>query len=94
MEAPDCTFSHVALVLLLSGRGVPLVQHVVFATHLHAWELFFVSSIFLSVLGLVAAGAAGVMGSIRGLSPAELVVTPAGRWVRLAVVEWVTYRSV
>lgn len=65
-----------ALALLYVGRGVPLVQHVVFATHIHAWTLLFVGSMVLLVwspfLSMVASGVGWVMGMTRG----ELLAHP------------------
>lgn len=51
----------VVLWLLHLGRRVPLLQHVVFAVHLHAWELLFIGTIFLMALsGVTQLALAGI----------------------------------
>lgn len=80
-----------ALLVLFVGRGVPLVQHVVFATHLHAWELFLVSSVFLPLLTYASLGVLGVVGAVTGRSTAEVAATDTWSLVGNLVLEFGAY---
>ncbi|MEQ9401709.1 MAG: DUF3667 domain-containing protein [Longimicrobiales bacterium] len=89
------------LWLLQLGRGVPLLKHVVFAIHLHAWELLFIGTVYLLALGgltrlaLVAVELAGgdpvavrqasTVGMVWGLLLEHSAVPPTLAWVTLGL---------
>jgi uncharacterized protein DUF3667 len=74
----------IAVSILFAGSAVPVVQHVVFSIHLVAWQLVFVMSIFLPLLGLAAAGGMALIGTYLGVPTTQVYADPSwGRAIYL-----------
>ena len=71
----------VFLALVYLGRGVPLVQHVVFATHLHAWNLLFIGSFVLFFWSPLLRAIAALVGLAVGMSLSEVLRHPLGSYL-------------
>ena len=77
----------VVLWLGFLGTKTPLVRHVVFATHLHAWDLFFIYSFFLFVLRVGARVAYAGAATLTGTTASELMASPLGGEIYFRLME-------